>query len=120
MIRKNLDAMITRLQTAGIQVVLAGMRIPPNYGTEYTQGFHQIYVDLASEHHLVLIPFFLENVAGIPELNLEDGIHPTPEGYRIIAKQVLQVIEPLLGLSSPQRHSAAEPQPRIRCFRLAA
>ena len=95
-IQNNLDTIITRLKSAGIEVVLAGMWIPPNYGADYAQGFHQIYIDLAKRRRVTLIPFFLENVAGKPELNLEDGIHPTPEGYRIVAKQVFEAIEPLL------------------------
>ena len=95
-IRKNLGTIIERLKTSGIPVVLAGMRIPPNYGPRYTEQFHQMYADLAAEHRVTLIPFFLEGVAGNPDLNLEDGIHPNGDGYRIVTQAVFETIRPLL------------------------
>jgi acyl-CoA thioesterase-1 len=95
-IRKNMETMIERLKVAKITVVLAGMRIPPNYGFTYSEQFYAVYLELARKYSLKLIPFFLENVAGIPDLNLEDGIHPTVEGYRIVTKTVLEAIKPLL------------------------
>lgn len=95
-VRQNLQNLIERLRASDLQVVLAGMRIPPNYGPEYSEQFHQMYIDLANRYHLTLIPFFLENVAGRPELNLEDGIHPTAQGHHILAKTVFETIKPLL------------------------
>ncbi|MBI4483524.1 MAG: arylesterase [Acidobacteria bacterium] len=97
--RANLEEIIVRLKEAGIQVVLAGMRIPPNYGPLYTRQFEQMYRDLARRHDLTLVPFLLEGVAARPELNLEDGIHPNETGYGIVARTVLETLEPLLSPS---------------------
>lgn len=78
------------------KIVLAGMQIPPNMGQDYTSEFRQIFPDLATKNDLALIPFLLENVGGIPELNQADGIHPTEEGHKIVAKNVWPVLKPLL------------------------
>jgi acyl-CoA thioesterase I len=94
--RANLEQIIERLQQAGVRVVLAGMKLPPNYGKDYTVGFEAIYPSLAKRYRLPLIPFFLEGVAASPTLNQTDGIHPTGQGYEIIAEQVLTAIRPLL------------------------
>lgn len=94
--RANLSVIIQRLREAGATVVLAGMMAPPNYGEKYMKEFQQVYVDLAAEHGIPLIPFFLEGVGGVPELNLSDGIHPTPEGYRRVVENLWPVLEPLL------------------------
>jgi acyl-CoA thioesterase I len=96
--RQNLQAIIERTQAKYPQValVIAGMQIPPNLGPEYTEEFRQIFPNLAQENQAALIPFLLEDVAGIPELNLPDGIHPTPEGHSMLAANVWKVLEPLL------------------------
>jgi acyl-CoA thioesterase-1 len=94
--RTNLDQIIHRLRQAGVRVVLAGMKLPPNYGKEYTAAFEAIYPALAKQYRLPFIPFFLEGVAASADLNQPDGIHPTREGYRIIVEQVLKTIRPLL------------------------
>ena len=94
--RKNLESMIQQLKEAGITVVLAGMRIPPNYGPAYTEEFYRMYADLAARHDVALIPFFLDGVAGKPDLNLGDGIHPNAEGYRLVARLVFENLKPLL------------------------
>lgn len=96
--RQNLQAMIdtVRSKNADSAIVLAGMQIPPNLGQEYTAEFSAIFSDLAKENNLALIPFLLDGVAGIPELNLPDGIHPTPEGHRIVAANVWKVLEPII------------------------
>jgi acyl-CoA thioesterase-1 len=75
---------------------LAGMKLPPNYGQDYTTSFEAMYQMLAKEYQLVLIPFFLEGVGGSSSLNQADGIHPTKEGYGIIVEQVLKVLRPVL------------------------
>ncbi|MBP2019014.1 acyl-CoA thioesterase-1 [Symbiobacterium terraclitae] len=95
-VRANLAAIVEQLQAAGATVVLAGMRAPPNYGSEYEAAFARIYPDLAEAYGLPLIPFFLEGVAGSPYLNQRDGIHPTAEGYAIVVINVLETLEPLL------------------------
>lgn len=96
--RKNLQAIIdmVRSKNPETEIVLAGMQIPPNLGTDYTTEFKNIYPDLAKKNEVALIPFLLEGVAGIPELNLEDGIHPTVEGQKIVAETVWQVLKPIL------------------------
>jgi acyl-CoA thioesterase I len=94
--RRNLAAMISHFQSTGSKVMLAGMRIPPNYGPQYTESFRNIFPSLAKEYHASLIPFFLEGVGGRPELNQEDGIHPTAEGYDVIVENVWKALQPLL------------------------
>ncbi|OQW36792.1 MAG: arylesterase [Nitrospira sp. SG-bin1] len=94
--RSNLRQIIQQLQESGTTVVLAGMKLPPNYGEDYTASFEAMYRMLAEEYRLPLIPFFLEGVGGSSSLNQADGIHPTREGYEIIVKQVLKVLMPVL------------------------
>ncbi|MGE3154996.1 MAG: arylesterase [Nitrospiraceae bacterium] len=100
--KANLDAIIRLLQEARVTVVLAGMKLPPNYGQNYTRGFEALYADLARRYGLVLIPFFLDGVAANPALNQSDGIHPTGEGYKRIVETVLTRIEPLLSKPPPR------------------
>ncbi|MDX1362665.1 MAG: arylesterase [Arenibacter latericius] len=92
--KKNLQDIIDVVKTENPNtiIILAGMQIPPNMGPEYTTEFKNIFPQLASENNLMLIPFLLENVAGIPELNQADGIHPTAEGQQIIAKNIWPII----------------------------
>jgi acyl-CoA thioesterase-1 len=92
----NLARIIQELQTAGVKIVLAGMRLPPNYGKIYAEGFAGIYPRLAGRFRVTLIPFFLEGVAANAQLNQPDGIHPTARGYEVIVDQVFHSIEPLL------------------------
>lgn len=94
--KSNLRQIIRQLQETGTTVVLAGMKLPPNYGQDYTTNFEAMYQMLAKEYHLALIPFFLEGVGGSSSLNQADGIHPTKEGYEIIVNQVLKVLKPVL------------------------
>jgi len=77
-------------------IVLAGMQIPPNMGQEYTNEFKNMFPDLATKNDLYLVPFLLENVGGISDLNQKDGIHPTKEGHQILAKNVWTVLKPIL------------------------
>lgn len=93
--RSNLQAMIdqVREENPGTPIVLAGMQIPPNMGPEYSSEFREIFPDLAAENNTALIPFLLQDVGGVPELNQPDGIHPTKEGHRIIARNIWPVIE---------------------------
>ena len=93
--RKNLQAIINLVKEKNkdTQIVLAGMQIPPNMGPEYTTEFRKIFPELATENEIALIPFLLEGVAGIPTLNLEDGIHPNTEGHQIVLENVWAVLE---------------------------
>jgi acyl-CoA thioesterase-1 len=95
-VRRNLGAIIEHAQSRGITVVLAGMEAPPNFGRTYVSEFHQVYPDLAKQYGLVLLPFLLDGVAGVPSLNQRDGIHPTAEGARIVAENLWTVLEPIL------------------------
>ena len=92
----NLNAIIKGLKAKGVIVVLAGMRLPLNYGDDYTQEFSDLYVRLAQEHDVSFIPFFLEGVATHRYLNQGDGIHPTAEGYSIVVKNVWRTLQPIL------------------------
>lgn len=96
--KQNLQAIIdtVRAKSPQARIVIAGMQIPPNMGPEYTSRFRAIYKELATENKAVLIPFLLEGVGGIRRLNLPDGIHPTPEGHKIVANNVWQVLKLLV------------------------
>jgi len=96
--RQNLQEIIDRArsQCPQLKIVVAGMKMPSNLGPEYTAGFQAIFPAIAKKNGAILIPFLLEGVGGRPELNQADGIHPTPEGHRIIARNVWKVLEPLL------------------------
>jgi len=95
---KNLKFIVEKVKEKypSAKIVLAGMEAPPNLGPEFTSKFRQMYPKLAKEYNASLIPFLLEGVGGIPELNLPDGIHPTPKGHQIVAKNVWAVLENLL------------------------
>ena len=96
--RKNLEAMILTVQAKypDARIVLAGMQLPPNMGPEYTATFRKIFPELAQQHQVLLIPFLLDGVGGVPELNQDDGIHPTAEGHRIVAENVWEILSPAL------------------------
>ncbi|GKS64332.1 arylesterase [Nitrospira sp.] len=95
-VKRNLQQIIEQLREAGATVILAGMKLPPNYGKDYTTRFEAIYPALAQEYKLPLIPFFLDGVGGASSLNQADGIHPTAEGYKIIVELVLKALKPVL------------------------
>jgi len=84
----NLDAMLAALAERRVTVVLAGMQMLRNMGPAYTTAFARVYPELAQKHRAVLVPFFLEGVAGNPALNQADGLHPTVEGYRVVTDLV--------------------------------
>lgn len=91
-IRKNISRAVTLLQEAGIEVVLAGMQMLQNLGPAYTREFEAIYPAVAEERQVILVPFFLKQVAGDPALNLPDGIHPSPEGQRLVTQTVFPFV----------------------------
>jgi acyl-CoA thioesterase-1 len=98
--KKNLGEIITRAQQRGVTVILAGMEAPPNYGEQYTADFRKAYHDLAKQHNVALIPFLLDGVAGLRDLNQGDGIHPNREGARIIEGTLWRALEPALEASA--------------------
>lgn len=96
--RTNLQAVIerTRAKHPKARIVLAGMRMPDNFGEAYTRQFEGLYRELAQKHRVALIPFLLDGVGGKPELNLPDQIHPNAEGHRRVATNVWPVLRPVL------------------------
>ncbi len=94
--KKNLGTTIQMAQDRGIQVLLAGMQMPPNYGIQYTRDFKNAFFELAEQYKVPIIPFLLDGVGGLPEMNLPDGIHPNEEGHKIIAELVAKHLLPLL------------------------
>ena len=95
-LRRNLDEIITRAQARGIAVMLVGMEALPNYGASYTSEFRETFPALAKAHRTALMPFYLDGVAGKPELNIADGIHPNPAGAVIVADNLWRTLEPML------------------------
>lgn len=98
--QQNLAAMVERSRAAGAEVVLLGMRIPPNYGVRYTSAFEQVFRDVAEQQQVPLVPFVLEGVAGVPELMQADGVHPNAQGQPGIMDNAWPVI--LDWVQSPQ------------------
>ena len=96
--RRNLQDIIDRVKgkNADTVIILAGMMIPPNIGLDYSKEFQSIFPTLADENDVLLIPFILQDVAGNPELNQRDGIHPTIEGQKIVANNVWLVLNEVL------------------------
>ncbi|WP_373524259.1 arylesterase [Aquiflexum sp.] len=96
--KKNLKGIIqaVRSKYPETTILLAGMQIPPNMGPEYTREFRELYPSVAEEENVALIPFLLEGVAGNPDLNLPDGIHPTEEGHLIVFETIWGYLEGLL------------------------
>ncbi len=96
--KENLQGIINKVENTypEVTIILAGMEAPPNLGSDYTERFRNIYRELAEENDVVFLPFILEGVAGEPDLNLADGIHPTAEGHKIVADNVWEILEPLL------------------------
>ncbi|HEU4680244.1 MAG TPA: arylesterase [Gemmatimonadales bacterium] len=97
-LRANIQAVLDRAKSLRPipELVLVGMRVPPNYGRPYSQRFQAIYPELASQNGAALVPFLLDGVGGVATLNQSDGIHPTVEGQRIMAETVWKVLEPVL------------------------
>jgi acyl-CoA thioesterase-1 len=105
-LKQNLTEIITRARARGIGVILTGMEAPPNFGPAYTSEFREVYRQVAREHDVTFVPFYLEGVAGIPDLNISDGIHPNAEGSRIVEKTVWTALEPLLKRSADRKNPA--------------
>jgi len=93
--RQNLSRIIETAQGRGVRVLLTGMEAPPNMGLQFQAEFRAIFPELAAKYQVVLLPFLLEGVAGHPELNQEDGIHPTAEGQRMIADLIYPLLRPM-------------------------
>src|SRR6185436_16706735 len=94
--RHNLEEVITTAQARGVAVLLIGMEALPNYGASYTSEFRDTFPALAKAHKTALMPFYLDGVAGKPELNIADGMHPNPAGAVIVADNLWRTLEPML------------------------
>ncbi len=94
----NLQSIIDQVKAKypKVQLILTGMQVPPNLGQQYASDFKKIFPRLAKKNNMQLVPFLLENVAGIRELNQKDGIHPTAKGAKIVAQNVWAVLKPML------------------------
>ncbi|TWC29148.1 acyl-CoA thioesterase-1 [Pseudomonas sp. SJZ079] len=95
-LQQNLAAMIDESRASGAQVLLLGMRLPPNYGVRYTTAFAQVFETLAEEKQVPLVPFFLEGVGGVPRLMQRDGIHPALDAQPILLDNLWPALKPLL------------------------
>jgi acyl-CoA thioesterase-1 len=96
---KNLSAILTRLKAAHIPVLLTGMKAPRNFGAEYATQFDPIYPRLAKQFGTLFYPFILDGVALNPKLNQADGIHPNPEGVKIVVARILPYVKQLVLLA---------------------
>lgn len=94
--QQNLTKMLTLAKQNNLKVLLVGMRIPPNYGPQYTQAFHDSFTTMAKQFKVSLVPFLLENVAGKPDLNQDDGLHPTADAQPIILNTIWATLQTLL------------------------
>ena len=94
--RANLTRMIDLARGAGAKVLLLGMRIPPNYGPQYTEQFSAVYADIARDKHVPLVPFLLSDVALHPDLMQADGVHPVEAAQPLLLATVWPTLEPLL------------------------
>ncbi|MBR9972566.1 arylesterase [Magnetospirillum sp. J10] len=99
--RANLDAIVGKLQAAGVKVLLAGMEAPPNLGPEYAAAYRAVFAQVAKARIVALYPFFLDGVAANPALNQKDGMHPTGPGVAIIVGRILPQVEKLLDQVRP-------------------
>jgi len=94
--RRNLDTVLTTLQSAHIKVLLAGITLPPNYGPDYIHSFEQTFRDLAAQHHVAFVPMLYKDLVHVPGTIQDDGIHPTAKGSAIIAGTLFPALRPLL------------------------
>ncbi len=106
-VRGNLDTILTKLRERNIEVLLAGMPPPKNWGKDYEARFGAIYTELAEKHGALLYPFFLEGVALDPSLNLADGLHPTGKGVGVIVQNILPQAEALIERVRTKRGGAS-------------
>ena len=92
-IRENLVAMVTLAQKSGAEVILAGIQIPPNYGSRYTDPFYSQFAEIAGELNLALVPFLIDGIPQQPQLMQNDGIHPKAEAQGMILDNVWPILE---------------------------
>ncbi|WP_228719834.1 arylesterase [Methylococcus geothermalis] len=95
-LKANLGAMVDQARSAGAQVLILGMKLPPNYGNRYAEAFERVYDDLAKEKKVEVLPFFLDGVGGNDHLVQPDGLHPNAEAQPILMNNVLDRLDPIL------------------------
>jgi acyl-CoA thioesterase-1 len=95
-LRLNLESIITACHDAGAEVVLTGIRLPPNYGPQYTESFYGVYESIAKQQDIPWVPFFLEGIALRDDLFQDDGIHPDLQAQPLLLDNVWRVLQPLL------------------------
>jgi acyl-CoA thioesterase-1 len=105
--RRNIEAMMEKLKARNIEILLAGMSAPENWGGNYADAFNALYSDLAARHGAILYPFFLDGVALKAGLNLDDGLHPTAMGVAVIVERILPKAEELVARVEARRTAAA-------------
>lgn len=105
--KENLQKIIDKVEEKypAAEIIIGGMQVPPNLGSDYTEQFKEMYPDLAQKNNVKLIPFLLEDVGGNPELNQSDDIHPTAEGHQVIAETVWDTLKPVLENLRQQHHT---------------
>jgi acyl-CoA thioesterase I len=94
--RRNLDTVLTGLESAHIKVLLAGITLPPNYGPDYIHQFATVFADLAQKHHAAFVPMIYRDLITVPGTIQADGIHPTAKGSEILAQTLLKTLQPML------------------------
>lgn len=106
--RANLDQILAKLRERNIDVLIAGMKAPKNWGKDYETRYETIFADLAAKHGALLYPFFLDGIAMDAQLNLEDGLHPTASGVGVIVERILPKVEELIGRVRDRRASSSK------------
>lgn len=94
--KRNIDGILAAARVRNVPTLLVQMEIPPNYGSDYTERFREVYPELARKHQVPLVPFGLEGVAGESDLNLADGVHPNARGHQRMAETLWKAVEPHL------------------------
>jgi acyl-CoA thioesterase-1 len=107
-IRDNLQTIIdeVKAQNPAVRIIIVGMQLPNSSADDYVSAFGQMYTDLAAKNNAALVPYLLAGVAGNPELNLPDNIHPNAAGYRMVVENVWRVLEPIAREVATAPHSA--------------
>ncbi|MDE3148396.1 MAG: arylesterase [Acidobacteriota bacterium] len=106
--RRNLDQVLTALESAHIKILLAGITLPPNYGPDYIRSFDQLFRELATKHRVAFVPMIYKNLIHVPGTIQPDGIHPTAKGSQILAATLLPSLKPLLRKSREQERTNRE------------
>ena len=94
--QRNLDLVVTTLEASHIKILLAGITLPPNYGSDYIHQFEQVFRDLAAKHHAAFVPMIYKDLIPVPGTIQADGIHPTAKGSQILADTLLAGLKPIL------------------------